>query len=385
MSNSTPAKTNSIDRVNYDALDQAKVAFITASRKTLGFAKSFGFVPQEQLGASANLFSLNLKPYLTQDTDNLYITLIAEGLGTADDARPDDLLDIELQQFWHNIGIKTISALTNDAASAGLQTILISLYLPSSSPEKIFDPVFLDGFTNGLIEGCQTIGCVWISGETPQLKGKIYEDKLDIAGSLFALLPPGKQPIDDSKLAAGNKIVLVASSGPHENGFTTLRALANKLPNGYRTKLDNGQEFWQAINAPSKLYTPLVQALLKANVEICGLENITGHGWLKLMRSKKKLCYQIKKIPPVLPVFSFVEAQTCMSKDELFKTFNCGAGFAIFLSDNKSSKETISIAQKLGYDAVEAGEILPSSSGRKLAIEPFNLEITDENFLLEKS
>jgi len=376
---------NTIDRVNYDALDKAKLAFIAASKKTLDFAQGFGFVPKEQLGASANLFSLNLKPYLKQANNDLYVSLIAEGLGTADDARPDDLSQSELKQFWHNIGIKTISALTNDAASAGLQTILISLYLPTSSPEKIFNTSFLDGFTAGLISGCQTVGCVWISGETPQLKGKIYEDKLDIAGSLFALTPPGIAPIDGSKLSAGNKIVLVASSGPHENGFTTLRALAATLPNGYRSKLPDGQEFWQAINAPSKLYTPLVQALLAANIEICSLENITGHGWLKLMRSKKNLCYHIKHTLSVPAVFSFVQEKASMSKEEMLKTFNYGAGFAIFLADDINAKQTVAIAKKLGYEAIEAGEVIQSTSNRKLVVEPFNVEITDEKFLLKKS
>ncbi len=153
--------------------------------------------------------------------------------------------------------------------------------LPSSDPARVFDAHFLNGFTGGLIAACKTVGCVWLSGETPQLKGKIYQDKIDIAGSVFALLPAGATAIDGSKLAAGNKIVLIASSGPHENGFTTLRALADKLPDGYRSKLPDGQEFWQAINAPSVLYTPLIQSLLKEKIEITNLENITGHGWQK--------------------------------------------------------------------------------------------------------
>src|ERR1700722_13226443 len=123
-----------MDRVDYNSLDKAKLAFIEASKKTLAFSAKYGAIPKQKLGASANIFSLNLQPYL-KSADNLYVTLIAEGLGTADDARPEDLSSTEAKEFWHNIGIKTMSALTNDAASAGMQTVLISLYLPSSRPE----------------------------------------------------------------------------------------------------------------------------------------------------------------------------------------------------------------------------------------------------------
>lgn len=377
-------KTIGIDKVDYTALDKAKIAFIEASRKTLSFANNFGFVPADGLGASANLFSLDLSRFLSQKEKNIYISLIAEGLGTADDARPEDLSDKELEYFWHNIGIKTIASFTNDAASAALQTILISLYLPSSAPEQIFNSNFLNGFTSGIIEACKKVACVWISGETPQLKGKIFSDKLDIAGSAFAIMPEGNSAIDSSKLAPGNNIVLVGSSGPHENGFTTLRALAAKLPHGYRTKLPSGQEFWRAINAPSVLYTPLIQALLKAKVSISNLENITGHGWLKIMRSKKELCYRITNILPQPEIFSFVQEKAELTPREMLKTFNCGAGFAIFLPDNDQAHQVISIAHQLGYNAINAGTVLASDSGRKLIIEPLNVELNGNDFLLQK-
>src|SRR5208282_549067 len=130
-------------------------------------------------GASANIFNLNLRPFLKAGAENLHVTLLPEGLGTADDARPENLSDQELETFWYNIGIKTVSCMTNDAASGGIQTVLIGLYLPSSTPETVFSKVFLKGFLDGFVSGCKTVGCVWISGETPQLKSKIFADKLD--------------------------------------------------------------------------------------------------------------------------------------------------------------------------------------------------------------
>lgn len=179
-----------LDHVDYNSLDKAKNAFIEASKKTVKFAAKFGFIPNERFGASANVFELNLKPFIKAGAENLHLTLLPEGLGTADDARPDDMTEEEAISFWYNIGIKTVSVTTNDAASSGMQTILLSLYLPCSTPELVFNPAFMKGFLEGFVEGCRQVGCVYFSGETPQLKTKIYPEKLDIAGALFGLMPP---------------------------------------------------------------------------------------------------------------------------------------------------------------------------------------------------
>ena len=233
-----------IDHVDYDVLDKAKNAFIEASRKTVKFAEKFGFVSESGFGASSNIFELDLQSFIKAGSDKLHITLLPEGLGTSDDARPEDLDNVELEKFWHNIGIKTVAVMTNDAAASGLQTVLISLYLPSSTPEIVFNPVFMKGFLDGFVEGCRIVGCVYFSGETPQLKGKIIDGRLDIAGALFGLVPAGKKPVDSGRLSAGDKIIFVESSGPHDNGFTALRKLAEELPDGYHTKLPNGKEYW---------------------------------------------------------------------------------------------------------------------------------------------
>ncbi len=285
--------------------------------------------------------------------------------------------------FWHNIGLKTISALTNDAASGGMQTVLISLYLPSGAPERVFDKPFLHGFLDGFVSGCKTVGCVWISGETPQLKGKIYEDKLDIAGALFALAPPGVAPLDSTKLAAGNKIVFVNSSGPHENGFTALRKIASGLPQGYRTKLPNNQEFWQAINAPSILYTPFVQSLLANKVAVTGIENITGHGWQKIMRSKKTFRYVISKMLPVPPVFKFIEERTNSNAGDMIKIFNYGVGMAVYVENENAAQQAVAIASQHNLTAIIAGEI-SAASKREVLVEPLKVSLTDESFALKK-
>ncbi len=372
-----------MDHVDYDSLDKAKLAFIEASKRTLKFAKKYGFVPDGRLGGSSNTFSLNLKPYKKLRADELIVTLLPEGLGTADDARPNDLSVEEQKEFWFNIGWKIVSALTNDAAASGMQTVLISLYLPTSTPELVFNETFMKGFLEGFVEGCRTVGCVYFSGETPQLKTKIYPGKIDVAGSLFGLMPPGIAPVDGSELEAGNVMVFLGSNGPNENGFTTLRDLAIRLPEGYRSKLRDGQQYWKAINNRSHLFTPFVQELFKKGIQPTGLQPITGHGWQKIMRSRKPLRYVVEQMLPVPEIFQFVQKQLNLPPVEMLKIFNYGLGMVVFVKDQKEAKKVIAIAEKHKIPAIIGGHV-EKAKERQIFIKPLNVTLPGSSFLLQQ-
>ncbi len=374
-----------IETVDYTTLDAAKAKFIAASKRTLSFAGDWGSVPNTKLGASANVLSVDLSPWIAAGAKSLSLSLVPEGLGTADDARPNDLTSSELTEFWFEIGIKAVAVITNDAASAGLQTVAIGLYLPSAKPEIVFSPEFLNGFLDGFVEGCKTVGCVYISGETPQLKSKMLPHALDIAGACVALALPDRATLSATGVQAGNSIVLVESSGPHENGFTTLRALAEALQGGYRAKVDNtGTEFWRAINKGSKLYTPLVQAILKAGISPTNLENITGHGWQKIMRSSAALRYEISDPLPLPPLFEFLERELKVDRARLVTLFNSGAGFAIFLENDTDANRCVTIAKELGFKATIAGKVHADPDGRKVTVPKWNVVLNGYEFALKK-
>jgi phosphoribosylformylglycinamidine cyclo-ligase len=372
-----------LDHVDYDVLDRAKNAFIAASRQTLAFAKEYGFVPGDKLGASANVFELDLKPFLAAGAESLAVTLLPEGLGTADDARPEDLTGEEARRFWHNIAYKTVATMTNDAASGGLQPILLSLYLPSSTPETVFTPEFLEGFLEGIVAACQEVGCVYFSGETPQLKNKFHPGVLDVAGATFGLRPAGLPSIAVDRLGPGNRIVLLGSSGPHENGFTGFRALAAELSDGYRTKLASGEEYWAALNRASVLYAPLIQDILRAGLRPTNLEPITGHGWQKLMRTDRPLRYVIDQMLPVPEIFQFIEQQTVSSPEEMISKYNYGAGFAIFTQSAGDADHIVRLAEARGIAAVIAGRV-EESTVREVVVEPLGVTLAGETFQLAK-
>jgi phosphoribosylformylglycinamidine cyclo-ligase len=366
-----------VDHVNYSVLDQVKLACIEASKKTLNFASRYGHIINKSLGASANCFSLNTAKFPNEMT----LSLIPEGLGTADDAHPLDWTAEEELVFWKNIAFKTLSCISNDAASSGLQTILVGLYLPTSTPETVFTNSFLKGFLEGFIEACAVVGCVYASGETPQLKTKIQADKIDIAGSGFSIKPDFVGTVSEAGVQNNDFIVLVESSGPHENGFTTLRSLASKLPAGYRTKLPSGVEYWKAANVASKLYTPLVMKILEEGISPTGIEHITGHGWQKIMRSSKSLEYHIEQNLPILEIFNFVQEKLSISSQELFSIFNCGTGLALFFSNLKDAERAVAIANECSINALVAGQV-KSSNARKVLIKKEKVTLDGKEFVL---
>lgn len=368
-----------MDHVDYNTLDQAKNAFIEAGKKTVNFAKKFGFIPPSGFGASANVFNLDLKPFLKSGAEVLYITLLPEGLGTSDDARPEDLSERDLERFWHNIGLKTVAVMTNDAAATGMQTVLISLYLPSSTPELVFNSTFMKGFLEGFVKGCKIVGCIYFSGETPQLKTKFYPGKLDIAGALLGLMPAGLKPIDGQELAEGDKIVFIQSSGPHDNGFTSLRELADRLPKGYHTKLPSGREYWDAINTPTILYTPFIQSLLKTGLRPSNIEPITGHGWQKLMRSRKPFRYVIHDVLPVPEVFEFVQEHSHASREEMIKIFNYGVGLAVMIKGEKEAEQVVEIAAQHHLKAKVVGTV-EKAKARKVVVEQWKIKLSGSAF-----
>lgn len=405
-------------QVNYSALDEVKRRCIEAGKQTLSFAGDLGGVLSNALGASSNLFAIDIGRFAAMGLDKLLVTLLPEGLGTADDARPEDLSEDEQVEFWHNIAFKTVSTLTNDAVTSGAQTLLLSLYLPSGDPERVFTGAFCDGFLSGIVEACREVGCVYFSGETPQLRSKIFPDRLDIAGAVFGMIPPGGRAVDGAQLGAGDSMVFLASSGPHENGFTPLRALAEKLPQGYRTELSDEArssaelgpvgddaaavggvrqcyaaqqhsagkrlQYWQGINAASVLYTPVVQRFLKEGLSVTNIENITGHGWQKIMRSGKPLRYVISNKVELPPIFKFIQHHSGSSLEEMLRVFNCGVGMVVFLRNREDVARALELASQHGVRAWYGGRV-EAAAEREVFLKEEGISLKGADFALVKA
>jgi phosphoribosylformylglycinamidine cyclo-ligase len=128
----------------------------------------------------------------------------------------------------------------------------------------------------------------------------------------------------------------------------------------------------------------LVQEILKLKINVVSMENISGHGWLKIMRSKKALRYRIEKMLPVPEVFSFYADQLGVNLTQLLSVFNLGAGFMIITESKGDALAAVKTAENLGYSAIVAGLVESSEKGREVIVEPLDAILTGEGFVLSK-
>ena len=178
----------------------------------------------------------------------------------------------------------------------------------------------------------------------------------ELAGSAVGVVPHGRAPILGAELAAGDEIVLVASSGLHANGSSLARQVAERSPRGYATPIADGRSLGEALLDRSVIYVGLVRALLESGLEIHYLSHITGHGLLKLMRPRCDLSYTIHSLPPVPPVLAHLVAATGMSDASAYSTFNMGAGFAVYCAPGCGT-EIVRLASERSLSAQLAGVV----------------------------
>jgi phosphoribosylformylglycinamidine cyclo-ligase len=211
----------------------------------------------------------------------------------------------------------------------------------------------------------------WGGGETPALAGIVEAGRIDLAASCTGIVNPKERLSLGERLAPGDAIVLLASSGIHANGLTLARKLAERLPRGYLTEVAPGVGYGEALLAPTTLYSPVTEALWAAGVRVHYAANITGHGWRKLLRHPGRFTYRIHSVPPVPPVLGFIAREAGHDAAEAYGTLNMGAGFALFVPAAQA-RQAVDVAERCGVPAWVAGAL--EAGPKRLIVEPLALQ-----------
>jgi phosphoribosylformylglycinamidine cyclo-ligase len=348
--------------VDYEAMDPFKRLAQQAGRETARNILRLGFSEVEMSrGESAYLM----------DAGDYYVAHVEEGLGTKD-LVADAMYQLTGESYYDRIAQCTVAMIVNDMITLGALPLSVAMHLAVGVSSWFNDEKRCADLIRGWKKACELARCTWGGGETPTLKGIVNPDAVVLSGSAVGVVKPKSRLIDAANIRHGDAIVIINSSGIHANGLTLAREVAEKLSEGYLTKLSDGRLYGEALLDPTMIYVPLVEDCFNEGIEIHYAVNITGHGWRKLMRATQPFAYIIDHIPVPQPVFSMIQEYGPVDDQEAYANLNMGAGFALYVQESDVAK-LLSVAHNLGMSALRAGTV-ESSQVKRVVIHPLGLE-----------
>ena len=300
----------------------------------------------DDVGGFGGCFGLNIagmeEPVLVSGTD---------GVGTK--------LKLAILTDKHDtIGIDCVAMCVNDIICVGAKPLFFLDYIACGKnvPEKIAELVA------GVAEGCVQSGAALIGGETAEHPGMMPEDEYDLAGFAVGVVDK-KKIIDNQRMAEGDVVIALASTGIHSNGFSLCRKvfdIDNNNPALYVPREDlGGKTVAEALLVPTKIYVKSVLALLE-KVDVKGISHITGGGFYEnIPRSiPDGLCARIdKSAVKVLPIFDVIAKEGNIPERDMYNTYNMGVGMSIVVPAY-DAEAAIEILKAHGEDAYVIGEII---------------------------
>jgi phosphoribosylformylglycinamidine cyclo-ligase len=309
--------------------------------------------------------------YVWEEKDS-FRAYVIEGLGTKN-LVADQMRSVTGKTYYDAIAQDTVAMIINDLVVVGAAPQVINAYFAVGDSSWFADSVRTHDLVRGWARACKLAGALWGGGETPTLSGIVNPKTIDLAGSAIGLISPKKRLTLGSRITTGDAIVCIESSGIHANGLSLARAIAQRLPKGYRKKLASGQMYGEALLVPTHLYAQFVQTVFDSGVDIHYMVNITGHGFRKLMRASGNFRYIIDVLPPEHDLFAFMQEHGRITDKDMYGTFNMGAGFALYVKQ-KDVERVMLAAKKHKLVAWKAGYI--EKGPRSVVLKPRNIVYT---------
>jgi phosphoribosylformylglycinamidine cyclo-ligase len=352
--------------VDYAKIDPLKILAQQAAAATAGNLARHGLA---EIGASRG------ESAYVVDCGDFHLASITECLGTKA-LVADAMRKLTGKTYYDRIAQDTIAMAINDLITVGATPVSVHAYWATGGSDWFDDAERARDLVAGWQAACNTCGVAWGGGETPALAGVVAADRIDLAASCVGLVRPKSRLTLGDRLAAGDAIVLLASSGIHANGVSLARKLAERIDGGYGAVLPDGTRYGEALLAPTVLYSPVTEALAAAGIVPHYAANVTGHGWRKLMRHPGRFTYRFTMVPPVPPVLRFIQQHAGIDDREAYGNLNMGAGFALYVAPDDAAR-TVEIARRCGIDAWVAGRV--EHGPKEVVIEPLGLTFAGDD------
>ncbi|MEO8937845.1 MAG: phosphoribosylformylglycinamidine cyclo-ligase [Burkholderiaceae bacterium] len=265
------------------------------------------------------------------------------------------------------IGIDLVAMSVNDILVQGAEPLFFLDYYVC---EKL-DVATATAVIRGIAAGCEQAGCALIGGETAEHPNAFPVGEYDLAGFCVGVVEKSKA-VDGTRIAAGDALIGLASSGLHSNGFSLVRKviersgvdLATPLRDVWPSAVDETRTFGEALLAPTRIYVAAVRALLE-RVDVKGMAHITGGGITENTH---------RMFPTTLaagidaktwtrpPLFDWLADAGGIDDDEMLRTFNCGIGFVIVVAAAEVDT-ALAFLRSAGETATVIGEVVLREEG----------------------
>jgi len=357
------------DFVDYSKLDPFKEKLIKYLAPTFkNISKLCISVVKQSIGEPAVLLD-----FLNED---FYLAFKSDGVGTKNKIADEMIKQAQSskrkvfkKRLYSGFGIDLIAMNVNDLICLGAAPIALSDEVASSDSSWFEKKEEVEGLLSGFKKGCNQAGITIPCGETPTLKDIIYPDSVNITGSMIGIVRPKSRVIFAQNLKVDDVIYGLAANGIHSNGLTLVRKIVEKLPQGYFSSFGK-KTIGEELLRPTKIYVKPILEMLKQNIEIHYMSNITGSAFKKIMRARKPFTYAIEKLPRKPRIFKFLQEKGKISDFEAYQTWNMGLGFVIFAPE--SQEKTIGeVCQKHKVGLYKLGRV--EKGPKQVIIKPLKI------------
>ncbi len=305
------------------------------------------------IGGFGGLFSIDKDKY-----DEPVLVSGTDGVGTK-------LKMAFIADRHDTVGIDAVAMCVNDVVCSGAKPLFFLDYVAvgKNIPSKVASIV------KGVADGCVQAGCALIGGETAEMPGFYPEDEYDLAGFTVGIVDK-KNIIDGTKLAPGDALIGIASSGVHSNGFSLVRKVfgVNSHPETLSQYVDSlGDTLLNTLLTPTRIYVKSALKLIE-ECDVRAISHITGGGFYEniprmLPESMKAV---IKKNSfPVLPIFKLIAETGAIPERDMFNTFNMGIGMIAAVPAAEAEK-AVKVLESMGERAYVIGSVEEGANGVEL-------------------
>lgn len=262
------------------------------------------------------------------------------------------------------IGQDCVAMCVNDIACSGAKPLFFLDYIAigKNVPKKVAQIV------KGVADGCVLAGCALVGGETAEHPGMMPDDEYDIAGFSVGIVEKSKIT-DGSKAKAGDKLIGIASSGIHSNGYSLVRKIFDLNGENAKANLEEyseklGMTVGEALLTPTRIYAkPLLKLIDEVGINT--VSHITGGGFIenvpRMLRDGIKAVIH-KGTWDMPPIFEVLSEKGNVPEADMYNTFNMGIGMIAAVDADKADA-AVKCLEEAGEKAYIIGELAEGEMG----------------------